>query len=181
MHTYIDVPISAHKVRRYCRTYPLSVCPMTRCCDLMNFRKLNALPCLPCLLVSAKLTGHSSSNNSRYLNTLTNPKLGGTGAIEMIRATLRDIEESGEKGRWWLTGAAWVGNIGQHGAAAAAAATTAGSAPASGSGLAAVHDERLLALAKAQRMNTDVRRSVFCVIMGSNDFLDAYVGVATDL
>lgn len=33
--------------------------------------------------------------------------------------------------------------------------------------------EELLQLAAKQRMNTDVRRAVFCVIMGSEDFVDA--------
>ena len=31
----------------------------------------------------------------------------------------------------------------------------------------------LLQLAAQQRMNTDVRRAVFCVIMGSEDYIDA--------
>lgn len=32
----------------------------------------------------------------------------------------------------------------------------------------------LLRLAKARRMNTDVRRAVFCVVMGASDYLDAF-------
>jgi nucleolar MIF4G domain-containing protein 1 len=32
----------------------------------------------------------------------------------------------------------------------------------------------LLALAAAQRMNTDARRAVFCAIMGSEDCLEAF-------
>lgn len=31
----------------------------------------------------------------------------------------------------------------------------------------------LLQLAAKQRMNTDVRRTVFCIIMGSEDYVDA--------
>jgi hypothetical protein len=31
----------------------------------------------------------------------------------------------------------------------------------------------LLQLAAKQRMNTDVRRTVFCVVMGSEDYVDA--------
>lgn len=31
----------------------------------------------------------------------------------------------------------------------------------------------LLQLAAQQRMNTDVRRAVFCIIMGSEDYMDA--------
>ena len=92
--------------------------------------------------------------------------------MSMIRATLQDIRDSDKKGRWWLTGAAWVGNIGQHDAVGAAASQETNDASKTGE---LAFDERLLALAKAQRMNTEVRRHIFCVIMGSNDFLDAYV------
>lgn len=37
-----------------------------------------------------------------------------------------------------------------------------------------VHDERLLQLAAAARMNTDTRRAVFCAVMGSEDATDAF-------
>lgn len=33
---------------------------------------------------------------------------------------------------------------------------------------------QVLKLAKAQRMNTDVRRAVFCTVMTSEDYLDAF-------
>lgn len=36
------------------------------------------------------------------------------------------------------------------------------------------HDERLLQLAAAARMNTDTRRAVFCAVMGSEDATDAF-------
>ena len=32
----------------------------------------------------------------------------------------------------------------------------------------------LAELAKKQRMNTDLRKSIFCVIMGAEDYMDAY-------
>lgn len=34
--------------------------------------------------------------------------------------------------------------------------------------------QKLLQLAAAQRMNTDARRAIFCVIMSGEDFKDAY-------
>ncbi|KAJ9511491.1 hypothetical protein QJQ45_029845, partial [Haematococcus lacustris] len=43
-----------------------------------------------------------------------------------------------------------------------------------GSGLGAEEAERLLALAAAQRMNTDVRRAVFLAVMGSEDCGEAF-------
>lgn len=37
-----------------------------------------------------------------------------------------------------------------------------------------IQDERLLQLASAARMNTDTRRTVFCIVMGSEDAADAF-------
>jgi len=105
----------------------------------------------------------------RYLNTLKSAKHSSNG-LTTIRASLQDIRDSDKKGRWWLTGAAWVGNIGHHDSAQASDSATSASANSD-----AQFDQRLLALARAQRMNTDVRRSIFCVMMGGEDFLDACV------
>lgn len=33
---------------------------------------------------------------------------------------------------------------------------------------------KVLELAREQRMNTDVRRNIFCIIMTSEDYLDAF-------
>lgn len=33
---------------------------------------------------------------------------------------------------------------------------------------------KILELARKQRMNTDIRRNIFCTIMTSEDFLDAF-------
>ena len=70
-------------------------------------------------------------------------------------------------------GAAWQGR--QQGEAATAAATAVGPSvgdaaqPQEGTSF----DAELLKLAVAQRMNTDVRRTIFCTVMSSEDFMDA--------
>lgn len=33
---------------------------------------------------------------------------------------------------------------------------------------------KILELARKQRMNTDIRRNIFCTVMTSEDFLDAF-------
>lgn len=38
----------------------------------------------------------------------------------------------------------------------------------------AVDAQKLMQLAAAQRMNTDIRRAIFCIIMSSEDYLDAF-------
>ncbi len=36
------------------------------------------------------------------------------------------------------------------------------------------YSAKMLELARKQRMNTDVRRDIFCVLMSSEDYLDAF-------
>ncbi|KAJ3227957.1 suppressor of glycerol defect [Clydaea vesicula] len=80
------------------------------------------------------------------------------GLKEPLRVTLKDIRDVPEKGKWWVVGAAWVGreenfvkemenskNVGD-----------------------------LEMLARAHGMNTDVRRSIFIVLMSSEDCVDAF-------
>lgn len=36
------------------------------------------------------------------------------------------------------------------------------------------YSAKILDLARKQRMNTDIRRNIFCVVMSSEDYLDAF-------
>ncbi|KAI0749305.1 armadillo-type protein [Daedaleopsis nitida] len=87
---------------------------------------------------------------------------------EPLRVSLEDIRSAETKGKWWLVGAAWGGDpLVEHQQNAqnqSAGATSAGDA----------HGENaLLKLAKKQGMNTDIRRSIFVVLMSSDDYVDA--------
>jgi nucleolar MIF4G domain-containing protein 1 len=88
--------------------------------------------------------------------------------------TLQDILNAEEKGRWWKVGACWVGNQYAHkgddyddNVNDLALTAEKGSAP-------MTEEEEMLQLASKHRMNTDMRRSVFCIIMGSADCDDAF-------
>jgi nucleolar MIF4G domain-containing protein 1 len=37
-----------------------------------------------------------------------------------------------------------------------------------------VETQKLVQLAAAQRMNTDIRRAIFCIIMSAEDYVDAF-------
>ncbi|KAG2128063.1 hypothetical protein BD769DRAFT_1667627 [Suillus cothurnatus] len=87
-------------------------------------------------------------------------------AHEPLRVSLEDLHSAESKGKWWLIGAAWGGDpladqpreVPQH------------------SGEPETDDvstAALLKLARKQGMNTDIRRSVFVVLMSSDDYLDA--------
>ncbi|KAK4046926.1 suppressor of glycerol defect [Microbotryomycetes sp. JL201] len=82
---------------------------------------------------------------------------------EALRITLDDLRASSTKGKWWLVGAAWAGDpLNDEGSAALAVKVKDTSS-----------DAKLLKLARAHGMNTDVRKAVFMVLMGSEDYVDA--------
>jgi nucleolar MIF4G domain-containing protein 1 len=92
-----------------------------------------------------------------------------------LRMTLQDILKAEEKGRWWKVGACWVGNQYAHkgddyndNESVVAPTAENGNLPMT------EEKEEMLKLASKHRMNTDMRRSVFCIIMGSADCDDAF-------
>ncbi len=78
-------------------------------------------------------------------------------AHEPLRVSLNDLHSAETKGKWWLVGAAWGGDplvdrqdeLQQSNKKVDSA------------------DNLLLKLAKKQGMNTDIRRSIFVVLMSS--------------
>ena len=68
------------------------------------------------------------------------------------------------KGRWWIVGSAFTGNL----------VGTEREDKKSGAGPEAEQfSDKLLALARKMRMNTDIRRQIFCILMSAEDFSDA--------
>ncbi|KAJ3149266.1 suppressor of glycerol defect [Geranomyces michiganensis] len=92
---------------------------------------------------------------------------------EPLRVSLADIQSVGTKGKWWLVGSAWAGHNGAGGIDQTALVSE-------GIGQSALNAESqsasadLLKLARQQKMNTDVRRSIFVVLMSSEDCVDAF-------
>ncbi|KZS94270.1 MIF4G-domain-containing protein [Sistotremastrum niveocremeum HHB9708] len=88
-----------------------------------------------------------------------------TSSSEPLRVSLSDLRSADTKGKWWLVGSAWGGDpLVEH-------QKRVEETP-------AVHDQKssgevLLEIARKQGMNTDIRRSIFAVIMSSEDYVDA--------
>lgn len=93
-------------------------------------------------------------------------------ATEPLRIGRMDILNSSKKGKWWLVGASWKEE------------PTAG--PSNEANDISLPDDDidddvigqdvdLLHLARAHRMNTDVRRSIFIAIMSATDYRDAHL------
>ncbi|XP_061718657.1 nucleolar MIF4G domain-containing protein 1 homolog [Cydia pomonella] len=76
-----------------------------------------------------------------------------------LNITLEDLLKAETRGKWWVVGSAWEGNRPKPEEKIKAVPST---------------DQKLLELARKQRMNTDVRRSIFCVIMSAEDYMDAF-------
>lgn len=88
-------------------------------------------------------------------------------AYEPLRVSLDDLHSAETKGKWWLVGAAWGGDpLLDHNVNAANARLN---DDASGN----TYDNDLLSLAQKQGMNTDIRRTIFVVLMSSDDYIDA--------
>ncbi|KAM4027210.1 nucleolar MIF4G domain-containing protein 1 [Anomaloglossus baeobatrachus] len=80
-----------------------------------------------------------------------------------LRVSLENILEADKVGRWWIVGSSWSGAPMIGHSSANTPAPTVGKVSA-----------KIMDLARKQRMNTDIRRNIFCVIMTSEDYLDAF-------
>ncbi|XP_060051668.1 nucleolar MIF4G domain-containing protein 1 [Erinaceus europaeus] len=88
----------------------------------------------------------------------------GSGSDSQLRVSWDAILNADRTGRWWIVGSSWSGApMIEDGPQRSAQKTPEGTVSAG-----------ILELARSQRMNTDVRRTIFCTIVTSEDFLDAF-------
>ncbi|XP_008161207.2 nucleolar MIF4G domain-containing protein 1 [Chrysemys picta bellii] len=88
----------------------------------------------------------------------------GSGRETQLRVSLESLLSADQVGRWWIVGSSWSGapmidntnSKTQHKLPVGKMSS------------------KILELARKQRMNTDIRRNIFCVLMSSEDFLDAF-------
>ncbi|KAK1335298.1 hypothetical protein QTO34_004883 [Cnephaeus nilssonii] len=88
----------------------------------------------------------------------------GSGTESQLRVSWDSVLNAEQTGRWWIVGSAWSG----------APMIDSSQQKALQKPLAGTVSAKMLELARKQRMNTDVRRNIFCTIMTSEDFLDAF-------
>ncbi|XP_036288610.1 nucleolar MIF4G domain-containing protein 1 isoform X2 [Pipistrellus kuhlii] len=88
----------------------------------------------------------------------------GAGTEPQLRVSWDSVLNAEQTGRWWIVGSAWSG----------APMIDSSQQKALQKPLAGTVSAKMLELARKQRMNTDVRRNIFCTIMTSEDFLDAF-------
>jgi nucleolar MIF4G domain-containing protein 1 len=130
--------------------------------DLKNNRSKSAAA------AGAGITTEHITKMRKILGSLNNSRV--IRASEPINISRDDIHNSTKKGKWWLVGASWKEDP------LVAAQREMEDAPTN-----QVQDDEsdgepdFGELAKAHRMNTDIRRSIFVAIMSANDFQDAHV------
>ena len=107
------------------------------------------------------------------IKTAAPSSLKGKKSGSCLRVSLQDILDAETKGRWWMVGASWTGkqHNSQHGDLLDTESDVDGQ---DADGNEPEEEDKLVALASSQRMNTDNRRAIFCIIMGSTDYDDAF-------
>lgn len=129
--------------------------------DLKNNRVRNA--------IGANITSEHITKMRKILGSLNNSRV--IRASEPINITRSDIHDSSKKGKWWLVGASWK----EDPLVAARKELVDGQKKDAQDEDDSEAEPDLGELARAHRMNTDVRRSIFVSIMSANDFKDAHV------
>jgi nucleolar MIF4G domain-containing protein 1 len=85
--------------------------------------------------------------------------------VTTLAVTMDDLLNADERGKWWLVGSAWTGN----------------EKPQSDEKLTTEQDsvgdaqrQKIMELARKQRMNTDDKKNIFYILMTAEDYLDAF-------
>mmetsp|Transcript_15968 Transcript_15968/g.18046 ORF Transcript_15968/g.18046 Transcript_15968/m.18046 type:complete len:320 (+) Transcript_15968:21-980(+) len=89
----------------------------------------------------------------------------------------KDLEDAETKGRWWIVGGVWTGQQEKLVTSRKEFLNTKDKATKIRGSVGDVISSatpKLLNLAQKQRMNTDVRRAIFCILLDSNDYIDAF-------
>ena len=106
------------------------------------------------------------------MKSAINANKDGKASSNSFKFNLQDILDIETKGRWWVLGSRWTGKRRQD--EAAQSSPTGSESTKDFDDIDDSKRKKLLKLAAAQRMNTDLRRSIFCIIMGSDDCQDAF-------
>ncbi|KAL5360276.1 hypothetical protein BJX96DRAFT_69453 [Aspergillus floccosus] len=121
--------------------------------------------------VGSSITSEHMTKMRKILGSLSNNRV--IRASEPISISRDDIHNSAKKGKWWLVGASWREDP------LVSARQELSNLPVDTQHAAAEDESNgepdYVNLAKAHRMNTDVRRSIFVAIMSATDYQDAHV------
>lgn len=121
--------------------------------------------------IGSSITSEHMTKMRKILGSLSNNRV--IRASEPISISRDDIHNSAKKGKWWLVGASWREDplVSARQELSNLPVDTQNAVPEDDSD----GEPDYVNLAKAHRMNTDVRRSIFVAIMSATDYQDAHV------
>ncbi|PLB45781.1 hypothetical protein P170DRAFT_458039 [Aspergillus steynii IBT 23096] len=120
---------------------------------------------------STTVTSEHITKMRKILGGLNNSRV--IRATEPISISRDDIHNASKKGKWWLVGASWKEDPLESARNELSSANQEHGLPQDDDDSEGEPD--FGSLAKAHRMNTDVRRSIFVAIMSAPDYQDAHV------
>ncbi|XP_067011614.2 nucleolar MIF4G domain-containing protein 1 [Anabrus simplex] len=116
----------------------------------------------------AKIPNYDTSH-SEHLKKLLKGFLRKGNYVTELKISLEDLLKAEERGRWWVVGSAWSGVL-----PGESQSEQKGEMKSRTPSQSQNYSQQLLDLARKQRMNTDVRRNIFCILMTAEDYLDAF-------
>ena len=123
-------------------------------------------------LVASNVTSEHTIRMKKTLGSLNTRTIR---ASEPLRIGLKDIRDTDKRGKWWLVGASYKDEDRTEQEVAALQLKLQHSPHGEDEGMVDHGSTDLLQLAREQRMNTDVRRSIFVSIMSATDYRDAHM------
>ncbi|XP_050388499.2 nucleolar MIF4G domain-containing protein 1 isoform X1 [Patella vulgata] len=112
-----------------------------------------------------KIPNYDPTRVEHLKKLLRNFTRGGNLSSNQLCISLEDLLQADKQGKWWLVGSAWSGRDTTQDVTAATESVSKTLSEA---------NSALLELAQKQRMNTDTRKSIFLILMTSEDFVDAF-------
>lgn len=91
--------------------------------------------------------------------------------VTTLAVTMEDLLKADERGKWWLVGSAWAGNEKSENDDTKIPQDSVGDE----------QRQKILALAKKQRMNTDDKRNIFYILMTAEDYLEAFEKIVSSV
>ena len=114
-----------------------------------------------------KIPNYDASHTEHLKKILRNSLIRKGVSLSKMNVSYQELIAADKIGRWWVVGSAWVGKGPVNVAPRDETDVESGSGEKQ-------YSAELLEMARKQRMNTDVRRNIFCILMTAEDYLESF-------
>lgn len=115
----------------------------------------------------SKIPNYDTTHTAHLKKILRNALIRKGMSLSKMNVSYEELIAADKIGRWWVVGSAWAGKGPVNAAVRDEAEVESGSGEKQ-------YSTELLEMARKQRMNTDVRRNIFCILMTAEDFLESF-------